>query len=187
MNKNKLVVLFPGKRYSCELPLLYFANLVYRDAGYDVLPLTYPSLTFEGSPDESVYRAVIGSVRAQLNEAGILQYKEVVFISKSMGTVVAGIVAKELNLLVRHIYLTPLEETFPYMKDKKKVVAVVQGTGDKWLDPDKLKAFCEEHDLNFISMPGVGHRLEMKGDMDTTLQNFRTVVKLYEKDVKKHK
>lgn len=182
---KKILVLFPGKRYSCDLPLLYFANLVYRPLGFDVLNLTYPSVEFTGNPDEKVYRKIEHAVLSQVKGADIDSYDEAVFISKSMGTVAAGWLEGQIQTPVRHIYLTPLEETFPYMKGKKNITAVVQGTADHWLDPKVLKKFCEQEGLHLVRFKDVGHRLEKEGDIDQSIRNFRAVVKIYREDAKR--
>ena len=182
---EKIAVLFPGKRYSCDLPLLYFANCIYRDSGYDVLNLTYPETDFEGKPDARVYEKIERSILAQAKAAGLDSYKEAVFISKSMGTVAAGWLAGKTKVPVRHIFLTPLEETFPYMK-KSCVAAVLQGTADKWLEPAKLEAFCRENELRLVKFRDVGHRLEKSGDIMASIDNFRKVAELYLEDVSLH-
>ena len=186
MNKKKLAVLFPGKRYSCELPLLYMANCIYRDSGYEVLNLTYPDMEFDGKPDKKIYRKIMESVVLQAEEAGINSCADAVFISKSMGTVAAGILEEKVKVPVRHIYLTPLAETFPYMGAGHRVFAVAQGTKDKWLEPETLLAFCRKEGLRLVRFEGVGHRLEMPGNMLKSLDNFRTIAELYYEDIAAH-
>lgn len=182
MESKKVLVLFPGKRYSCELPLLYLAGCVYRDAGYDVIPLVYPELEFQGHPGKEVYEAVMKSVLAQVRKAKINSYSEAVFISKSMGTVTAGELEGKVKIPVRQIYLTPLEETLPYMKGKKNITAVVQGTADKWFDPKALQKFCAQEGLRLVRFRDVGHRLEAPDDIQRTLKIFAKTAALYQED-----
>jgi len=182
MKSKKLLVLFPGKRYSCDLPLLYFAECVYRDAGYDILRLSYPEIEFEGNPGKEVYEEIQKSVLAQAKKAKLDSYEEAVFISKSMGTVAAGWLETKTETKVRQIYLTPLAETLPYMKGKKNISAVVQGTADKWLDPEVLDAFCREEGLRLVRFRDVGHRLEAKGDIQKSIRDFAKVAALYQED-----
>ena len=186
MPSKKLLVLFPGKRYSCELPLLYFAACIYRDAGFDVLNLTYPEGDFEGYPDSNIYEQFRKSVRRQMKAAEISSRSEAVFISKSMGTVIAGMMENEIGIPVRQIYLTPLAETFPFMKGRDNITAVLQGTADKWLEPKVLRNFCRRENLRLLTFPGAGHRLEIPHDMEHTMRNFRRAVKIYEEDIREH-
>ena len=36
-----LVLLFPGIRYTVDMPLLYYPGLYYRQQGYKVVPVSY--------------------------------------------------------------------------------------------------------------------------------------------------
>mgnify|MGYP007107926100 CR=1 FL=1 len=38
---KKLIVLFPGIRYSTDMPLLYYGRLKYEERGYEVLHMNY--------------------------------------------------------------------------------------------------------------------------------------------------
>lgn len=158
---KKLAVFFPGRRYSVDCPLLYFADFAASLKGYERAFLHYARHREEKgntTVQEDIENAkayVIATIQAkEVNE-----YDEVVFISKSIGTVLAGYVREELKLKnVRNIYLTPLPETLPYIDGNDSIV--IAGTKDRFLDRDALKSFCDSSSVRLYQFDGLGHSME---------------------------
>lgn len=175
----KAVVLFPGVRYSCDTPLLYYAGTVFRSRGYQVFQVDYDQRMLSTDSLEQRARAVSGDVLAQVQAMGLEEMEDVVFVSKSVGTVLAGWTAEQLPFLVRHIYLTPLEPTLPCIHPETDVAV---GAGDDpYLDGEVLRRLCEERGIPLTMYPGVGHRLEDKRDHHRTLEILKEIVELYER------
>lgn len=177
---KKLAVIFPGIRYSPECPLLYYAQKLCVKEGYEILPLYYSyrqdsvldqDLKLENFVMETQREAV-----RLLKDALKNPYKDVVFISKSIGTVLAGIAEKELELKPRQFLMTPLPETFPYMKGMGARGAAVLGTKDKNLSAERLELFCQKEEIPFTLYEGAGHRLEMES-MDETFGILSDILK----------
>ena len=95
------------------------------------------------------------------------------FVSKSIGTVLAGYIREELKLKnVRNIYLTPLPDTLPYIEGKDSIV--IAGTKDRFLDKEELKSFCNNNNVKLYQFEGLGHSLETD-DVEGSLRILKRV------------
>ena len=107
MMGKKIVVSFPGAR-GCEIPLLYFGAKHFEDKGYEKRFISYPlnrEITLEN---------VLNNALEMLRDIDWDEYEDIVFVAKSLGTVVSCMVKERLAIPARLILLTPLEETLPY-------------------------------------------------------------------------
>lgn len=185
--KKRLAVFFPGRRYGVDCPLLYYAESVCRKKGYDTLLMHYSEhrdVRDMISLEENI-RVTLPYAKERIREIHFTQYDEILFVSKSIGTVIAGWLEQELEReqtgaawRIRHIYMTPLAQTFPYMKARKNIV--ICGARDKYLDAEKLKKFCEEYDVRRYCFEGVGHSMEHE-KMEDTLRTMGEIMKLVKK------
>lgn len=103
-------------------------------------------------------------------------YDEVVFISKSMGTVVAGEVHRKLQLQVKHIFLTPVSETVPFINSTDRIV--IYGSEDSLFGDEALQQIAPEHSHGIIEIPGADHGLEV-GNVRENLSRLQLIVDLY--------
>lgn len=202
--KRKLAVFFPGRRYGVDCPLLYYAESVCRGKGYDTLLMHYSEhrdVKDMISVEENI-KETLPYVKERIKEKDLGQYDEILFVSKSIGTVIAGWLEQELEQekyrisadgkseaewesttsldmpLIRHIFMTPLEQTFPYMESVKNIV--ICGDKDKYLDSRKLKEFCRLHGVQRYCFSGAGHSMEHK-KMKDTLNTMREIMKIVKK------
>lgn len=174
----KAVVLFPGVRYSCDTPLLYYAGKVFARRGYEKFEVSYGDGIFSTKNLEQKFMDLRDKVLSDLLALNLEQYEDVVFVSKSIGTVFAGWCASQLSVNVRHIYLTPLEQTLPFM-DPVTDIAVGAGM-DEYLDPQQLEQWCRSKKIRLTMYPNVGHRLEDRDDIHRTLRIMAEIGGLYE-------
>lgn len=179
MQGKKLVVLFPGGNYSVDMPLLYYAKFTYEVRGYESLKVSYGNSYDESKGFEASLEVAKNIVLEQLKSIDFSLYEDVVCVSKSIGTVIAGWVQYTMGIKMRNIYLTPVERTFPYMTKEDNIIVAVAGTKDKYIATEKLKEHCEKESINLLLIEGVGHRLEVFGDMDKNIEVLKEVVSLY--------
>ncbi|MHC1748575.1 MAG: hypothetical protein AB9856_09365 [Cellulosilyticaceae bacterium] len=179
MTEKRLVVLFPGGNYSVDMPLLYYAEFIYEVRGYESLKVTYGNSSEKGKAFECWLEDVQHTVLEQLSQIDFSVYDDIVFVSKSIGTVIAGWIQHTMGIKVRNIYLTPLKETLPYMTKEDQIIIAIAGTTDKYIRSEKLKEHCEKESINLHLIEGVGHRLEMFGDMNKNIEILKEVVELY--------
>ena len=183
---KKLAVLFPGIGYTCAKPLLYYTASAASDRGYEIIRLDYgqdihsfPGRTsLELEPVTSL--ALKRSIRT-LENINFSEYEKIIFISKSIGTVVACEAEKILGLKgkVHHFLLTPIPATMPYLKNANGVF--FSGTADPYI-PEKAirqagRLYPEKTGGIF---EGCNHSLEKKGDTMGNLQKLQKVIECLE-------
>lgn len=179
---NKILVVFPGRNYSTDAPLLYYAKKIYAAKGYEVLPLVY-----ENPPKDSTLAITERIAYTKDNVMHTLEgidwslYQDIVFLSKSMGTVLAGEAAKRFQIPARHIYLPPLKATLPYM-EKNTDCVVFSGTNDAHINAEELSLHCRKNKIPCKQYKGVGHSLESGAGHKKTLQILADIMNFYEKD-----
>lgn len=176
--KRKLAVLWPGRNYSCDKPLLYYAGKVFEKRGYEVIRLRYQAL-LGGDKDDiaGLIEEAKQYVRQELQNTDFSVYDDIVFVSKSMGTALAGYFEGFYHLNVRHIFLTPVQEALPYMRMGRCIV--VAGKEDRILESRKLRIYCVEQDVPLKQFDEVGHSMEHPDDMNKTFAILMVMIRLY--------
>ena len=170
---KKLVVSFPGGRGD-EIPLLYFTAKHFEDLGYEKLFIHYP--TAEECCFEIFVEKLIENAESKLKEIHFTEYEEVVFIAKSVGTVVACKLKEKHTISASLILFTPLNETLPYINNTNNVHFVAGGERDRFLDSKLLSDLCEKESVKYYIEPNVGHRMEVLNDLNRNLQIVFNVV-----------
>lgn len=171
-NKNpKLLVLFPGKIYAASGHLLFYAHAKYQDMGYKIISIDY------GNYDDM--NEIKSHVLSQIEKVDFSVYNEIVFLSKSMGTVIAGWLEERLVINIRHVYLTPLESTLQYMKANKNISIVISGTADRFLSADKLAEHCIKEKIKLEMIEGADHSLSIPGNVYASIDILKQIVELY--------
>ena len=175
----KLAVLFPGIGYHCDKPLLYYSAKLARAAGFEVIPVPYTGFPAKVRGDEKRLRRSIDLACAQseeiLADAPWDRADEILFIGKSIGTLVAARYAAEHALAVRSVLLTPLVETFPFVHGP---AIAFHGTADPWADTPAVQAACKAKNIPLILTPGANHSLEtgdLAADLATLTQTMARV------------
>ena len=176
MDDRRLAVLFPGIGYHCDKPLLYYSAKLAREAGYVVLPVPYAGFPEKVRGDENKLRACFELAWTQAEEMlkGVewADYKRLMFIGKSIGTIVASKYAQERGLAVRSVLLTPLAETFPFVRGN---AIAFHGTADPWAETGAILAACRERGIPLALTEGAHHSLET-GDVLRDLRTLETTM-----------
>ena len=126
-------VLFPGIGYTCDKPLLYYSEKIARERGYEVIRVPYGGFPAGVKGDAAKMYQCFVSAREQaeniLAEVDWTAYDDILFFSKSVGTVVALSYAAEHGMGARQVRYTPLAETFRFPADPAGAIAF-HGTAD---------------------------------------------------------
>lgn len=179
MDGRMLMIAFPGGNYGADSPLLYYARIAFESRGYETAAIQY---TGQKKKAESLQAFILDnqqSVTEQLHALNLTTFDYIVFVSKSLGTVFAGWAEDMLGIRVRHLFMTPLKETLPYIHKGREVAAVVTGTNDPVLDAATLKSHCAKESVHLVQFGGADHRLEAAGDMEKNIDILRAVTALY--------
>ena len=188
---SKIAVLFPGIGYTCDKPLLYYSAKLAAEKGFEVVRVPYGNFpsNVKGNA-EKMYQSFV-SAREQseeiLKDVDWSSYDEIVFFSKSVGTVVALSYAAEHGIDARQVLYTPLKETFKVPVEagaadasdagKSRVIAF-HGTGDPWAVTDEIVRICEEKGVPLYLTKDANHSLECGKaikDIKTIRKVMRTV------------
>ncbi len=177
MEKTKLAVLFPGIGYTCDKPLLYYGGKLAAAGGYELKQVPYGGFPPGVKGDPQKMEACFYSALAQAEEilGGVdLEGRELLFLSKSIGTAVAAAFAKKHDLKVRSISFTPVEQTFLFACGDG---IMFHGTADPWAkNTDRIRECCEKIGQPLYLVEGANHSLET-GDVETDIQNLQKVMR----------
>lgn len=96
---KKLVIIFQGAGYGLDSLLLYYADFVYETKGFDRIHMNYQSILSNTELSiENKLTKVREYVFEQVKDVNFAVYDEIVFLSKSIGSVEAGILAERLGI-----------------------------------------------------------------------------------------
>lgn len=153
-----LVVFFPGLNYSCELPVLYYAVQSATSQGMDALILEYGFQSARVALERE-QRSILEDEVLQMVRRWSEGYERLIFVSKSLGTLLAGYTAGHLaNQPIRHLYLTPLDSTLTYMQHSTGVV--IYGAKDSLFSEESRAKLASFPEWKVHKIPDAGHGLE---------------------------
>jgi len=178
--RKNLIVLFPGAGYTNDRPLLYYAGFKYYTKGYESVKIDYGDCLKNDKTFNEKIEETKKFVLNQVKEIDFSVYDDIVFVSKSFGTVIAGWFADTLkNNKIRHIYLTPINETLQFIKNGENISMVIAGTKDEFLNSETLKEHCKQEKIRLELIEGANHGLQVPEDVNLTINILKRVVELY--------
>lgn len=177
---KKLAVIFPGVGYHTDKPLLYYSKKLAIQLGYEVIEASYDlsvlkNRQVKGSA-EGMKEAFLGAVEQTetiLKNVDFSKYKEVLFISKSLGTAVSSEYANRHKLTVRNVFYTPVEASFQFIKQRG---IAFHGTNDDWVETIVVEKGCQEKNLILYKTENADHSMET-GDVRADLENLGVIMK----------
>jgi len=185
----KLAVIFPGVGYTKDRPLLYYATKLAIKKGYKTLFLDFSGIDWskEKLKDEAflmeTLEMCLKRTEAALSEIKTEDYEDILFISKSIGTVVATAYADKVNINVSQICFTPLEFIELYVKEGNALV--FYGDSDPYADPGSIARICSEKKLEAYHIANANHSLETK-DVKKDIENIAFVMSKVEEKLFKN-
>lgn len=120
----KLAVYFPGIGYHCDKPLLYYGRKTACEQGYQEyrnIQYAYSAGNIRGDAEKmkEAYEVLFSQTEAALADMVWDDYEDLLFLSKSVGTIIASSYAKKYGLSrARHILYTPLAQTFQFAPER---------------------------------------------------------------------
>lgn len=171
---SKVAVYFPGIGYHCDKPLLYYSRNIACELGYKnyrTINYTYNAGNIRGNDEKmkEAYIALFSQAEAELADMTWSDQDDVLFISKSIGTIIATSFAKKYGLnYARHILYTPLAQTFLFAPGN--AIGFI-GTADPWSDTDEIMKLSDANHIPLTIYDGCNHSLEC----DDTLKNIENL------------
>lgn len=177
MRMKRIACLFPGIGYTCDKPLLYYSWKMLKGLGWEVVPVRYSGFPdgVKGNAEKMRQCAQTALEQAEelLREIDWSEYAEILFIGKSVGTVVCAAYAKRRGLKCRQILFTPVEASFEFAARDS---IVFHGTADPWADTKAIEKGCRKLDIPLYETENANHSLET-GDVDTDIREMRKIMK----------
>ena len=182
---KKLAVIFPGIGYHADKPLLYYGGKLAAEAGYkEQIKVSYTTTQkkIRGDMDKmkKAFEELYVQAKDSLKEVKWDEYDDILFISKSIGTVIAMKYASENKLdKVRQILYTPLEATFQIaegsgaatdMEADRDAIAFI-GTADPWSSVPEVIALSQKSGVPIHVYDDADHSLET----DDTIENLHII------------
>lgn len=182
----KLAVFFPGIGYHCDKPLLYYARKMALEYGYEkIITLNYK---YDGSSIrgnelkmQQAFESLYEQAEKDLEEVKFEHYEQILFVSKSIGTIIASAYARKHQIPCRHILYTPLKQTYTF--EPGKAVAFI-GSKDPWSDVKEIIDLSEKQDVPIYMYEGADHSLETGNVMDN-LEILRDVMEKTNSEIAK--
>lgn len=177
--QKKLALIFPGIGYNMDKPLLHYARRIVTEAGYEVLVMPYLSTDFEeGRVTEAGIQRAYQMCQRSLIKYDMSDFKEVLLIGKSVGTLLAGMCISGLTgrsqAELRFLMLTPLSPSFPYMKGRRALA--LAGTKDPVVNEELLQTLAEEYEVPLTLYESANHSLEVRGNPGRSVEILADVV-----------
>ena len=110
----KLAVFFPGIGYHCDKPLLYYSRKLAQECGYEetiALSYTYDGGNIQGNEEkmQQAFESLYEQAEKSLSAVDFDKYDEILFVAKSVGTIIASAYAEKHSIRCRQILYTPLK------------------------------------------------------------------------------
>lgn len=133
----------PGIGYTLDRPLLDYSKKLALELGYDVLSLEYGfQIARKNLLVEKELKHLIDESICIFKSALKGNYTKIVFISKSIGTIVHTLLCDEISgYEVKHIYLTPIDNTLKVGIKEKSLV--ITGTDDSLINKESIEEIKE--------------------------------------------
>ena len=176
---KELAVIFPGMGYHTDKPLLYYSKKIAARKNYDVIEIDYDfDYEVHGAGKLKVFEDAYARAYEIMQDVDLSQYERIVFIGKSIGTVVAAKYNQDYAVGAELIVFTPVEKTFMYIFDSDCMV--FHGSADPLCDTDMLINSCEEDGITYVVIPDANHSLETQ-DVLRDIDNIHKVMEMVEK------
>jgi len=159
----KIAVIFPGIGYHVDKPLLYHSAKLAASLGYEVIKISYPECTINLKEADTAQirdfaERCLKKTEEAFGDVNLDEAEDIVFISKSIGTVVAAAYSSQHEYNIRHVFFTPLAETFEY--DISTDIIAFNGTSDNWADWKMIRKLCETRSIPITTVDNANHSLE---------------------------
>lgn len=171
---KRIAVFFPGIGYHKDKPLLYYSRDIVVECGYEKcinVEYSHTGENIRGNLDKmkEAFASLYDQADKLLADVNWDEYDDILFVSKSIGTIIASEYVSKKNIKnVRHILYTPL--TFTFMHEPKNAIAFI-GTKDAWCNAEDVIAMSNERSIPIHIYEDCNHSLEC-GD---TLKNLEII------------
>lgn len=167
----KAAVFFPGIGYHCDKPLLYYSRKLAQECGYEetiALSYTYDGGNIRGNEEkmQQAFESLYEQAEKSLSAIDFDKYDEILFVAKSVGTIIASAYAEKHSIRCRQILYTPLKYTYNFAH--REAIAFI-GTSDPWSIVSEIQALSKKQQVPMYIYENANHSLETTD----TLENLK--------------
>lgn len=179
-----LGVIFPGLRYTSDMPLLYYTTKLLTERGGDVLQLwaDYTSADYQSLPRQQRAAWLQEDGRA-LIQAGQKKrnYSETIVVGKSIGTLTMAemVFHEEMPENSISIWLTPLLQFQHVVAAARQLpgsALFIGGGQDPSYAQDGIAQIKELPNVKTITIEGANHSLEIPGELPRSLKAMQEIL-----------
>lgn len=161
---RKIAVFFPGTGYHCDKPLLYYARKLAKEIGFEEQICIKYDYDFDAIKDfeelEGAYPFIFAQIEEQLNHVDWEYYDKILFVCKSMGTVLSSMYIEKYPIEnVKQVWFTPVANVFDRVLHKCDAIAFL-GTLDPISDVSEISQLCKGKDIPLHLYEDCNHSLE---------------------------
>ena len=176
---KKLVIFFPGIGYHCDKPLLYYARKLTQECGYEEsisLSYSYDGRNIRGDEQkmQQAFEALYAQAEQQLSKVDFGKYSEILFVSKSVGTIIASNYAWKYKIPCQQVLYTPLKQTYAFPHEN--AIAFI-GTKDPWSNTEEVVRLSEQQKVSIYVYEEANHSIETPD----TMKNLELLTDVMEK------
>lgn len=181
-----LAIIFPGRRYTSDKPVLYYIIKLLLQMKIDVLSINYDYVIpeLQDSHIDEIYERMIVDVKASYET--VLSYQEIKYdkitlIGKSLGTIALSHLLKTKTLIKNPslIWITPLlmeNSLLNEIKSPKYPSLFIIGTKDPIYNPTILSKIKETSKSKILEIKGANHLLEDERDLFKSIKNIEIII-----------
>lgn len=166
-------------------PLMYYSYKVALELGLDVLCIDYGfQISHKDFDMNTELDIVVRESEQILKKCLSKNYKKIIFIGKSLGTIIQSKLSKELiDYEQIHVYLTPVDKTFENIVDYPCLV--ITGTEDRKISISNMNIIENNKNIELVKISGGNHRLECS-DTLKSIEMLNTTIGTLKKFIIKH-
>jgi hypothetical protein len=175
---DSLAIIFPGLKYTCDMPLLYYTTQLLLDQGRDIIQLwsDYRAPEFkELSQAEQTQSTLEYSSGLVAVGKDARWYKRFILVGKSMGTLTMTLLLTKFPEFRTEtsIWLTPLVNLPPIQQAIDSISGrafVAGGDADPTFDQENISLYKSNPNISVTVLRNADHSLAIPGDQLGTLQ-----------------
>ena len=177
MKKGRIAVIFQGIGYNADKPLLYYSKKIALERGYDVKVVEYSGIDKNCLENKNkmleAFDLAVRQTEDQLKDTDFTSREDVIFVSKSIGTIGASVYAARHDIPARQVYYTPFPQTFSLAGEGNGLV--FYGNKDPWTDADTIRDLCNSKKMHYRIIKDANHSLET-GNVYTDVENINNII-----------
>ncbi|MGN9017851.1 alpha/beta family hydrolase [Lachnospiraceae bacterium HCP1S3_C3] len=180
---KKIAIFFPGIGYHCDKPLLYYSRKIVVENGYTEcmnLDYKYDGKGIRGDEHkmQEAFESLYAQAEKMLVKVKLDEYDDVLFVSKSVGTIISSAYAEKHNIKCRQILYTPLKQTYQFKHED--AIAFI-GTSDPWSNTEEVVRLSREQNVTIHVYNEANHSLETSDILESIkiLENVMKKTKEY--------